>query len=678
MKHSKKILSLILSVLMVLSVFSGTVSTALAAETYTGVADIYNGFAPPAAGSRAARANLDYIQQRYSGAIAEISKGFNSMSEEIVITKYNIDLDELNNILTYLEYYKLYYYVANEYHYRPNVDGTVYSLIPTYTMSKSAVIAGNQMIKEKMDRLVSAASKLSTDIEKIIYVHDYVVGNIEYDYKNYDQAHNNIYNALKDGVTMCEGYSETFNYALSLLDIKSYIITSNANVHAWNLVYLDGNYYHVDCTFDDPYYENPNLLTNPVSGNYSYENLMCSDSLNTRNGHEAKDWEVNGYNVYGYASSQVYDNFFWRGIDEHMVYSNGYWCFAYAKESNSSDTAGFKICEAEFYSNTKYNIKEVRDINSCYRLSNGQKSKVYYPELQSYAGDIYYKTDKGIYVYNPDSDSDILVFKPERTDNIYDFVIDEDNKTFSVVYGDRPTDRGVVLTYDIDEYFCNILGHSFVWKTINNYQVNCCSKCGFENYRLKFTDLKGYEIYDDYVVYTSMHNNFIAGTNPPKYTLFSPRTAITRAMFVAILYRMAGNPYDGANPYTSNPFSDVSPSAYYYNAACWALDEGITNQKTFKPNNNVTREQTARFLFAYAESKGLLGDEAYKNVNLSRYPDYNSVHNWAVEPLQWANYNNMITGTSQGYINPQGATQRIHATRILYGFGKVCNIGNFE
>ncbi len=221
-------------------------------------------------------------------------------------------------------------------------------------------------------------------------------------------------------------------------------------------------------------------------------------------------------------------------------------------------------------------------------------------------------------------------------------------------------------------------GHKYSWKTINSYQVNCCSKCGFENYRLKFTDLKGYEIYDDYVVYTSMYNNFIAGTNPPKYTLFSPRTAITRAMFVAILYRMAGNPYDGANPYDSNPFSDIKENAYYYNAACWALDEGITNQKTFKPNNNVTREQTARFLFAYAESKGLLGDEAYKNVNLSRYPDYNSVHSWAVEPLQWANYNNMITGTSQGYINPQGATQRIHATRILYGFGKVCNIGNFE
>ncbi len=212
---------------------------------------------------------------------------------------------------------------------------------------------------------------------------------------------------------------------------------------------------------------------------------------------------------------------------------------------------------------------------------------------------------------------------------------------------------------------------------------------------LPFKDLDNYQLYTGYVAYTSVYNKFIAGTNPPYYTQFSPTASITRAMFVAILYRMAGNPYDnGRNPYKSNPFNDIKTDAYYYNAACWALDEGITNQKTFRPNNAVTREQTARFLFAYAESKNMLGSDEYKNVELNQYPDYFAngsiidgkpepgyypgVSEWAEEPLQWANYNDMITGTSQGYINPQGATQRIHATRILYGFAKALNIGNFE
>ncbi len=65
-------------------------------------------------------------------------------------------------------------------------------------------------------------------------------------------------------------------------------------------------------------------------------------------------------------------------------------------------------------------------------------------------------------------------------------------------------------------------------------------------------------------------------------------------------------------------------------------------------------------------------------VDLSRYHDADSISHFAVDAMKWANYNGMITGTEQGYANPQGATQRIHATKILYGFGKVCNIGNFE
>ncbi len=214
--------------------------------------------------------------------------------------------------------------------------------------------------------------------------------------------------------------------------------------------------------------------------------------------------------------------------------------------------------------------------------------------------------------------------------------------------------------------------------TVNNNTFVACSRCGLMGVVFPFKDLYGYESYAGYIMYTSINNRFIAGTNPPYYTMFSPNNSITRAMLVAIIYRMAGSPYDnGNNPYTSNPFSDINTNAYYYNAACWALDEGVTNQRQFRPNNNVTREQTARMLFAYAQSKNMLGSDEYKKVNLGGYPDYDSIHSWAVEPLQWANYNDMITGTSQGYVNPQGATKRIHATRILYGFGSVCNIGEF-
>lgn len=152
-------------------------------------------------------------------------------------------------------------------------------------------------------------------------------------------------------------------------------------------------------------------------------------------------------------------------------------------------------------------------------------------------------------------------------------------------------------------------------------------------------------------------------------------------IYVTILYRMAGESYaNGGNPYSSTPFTDIIDSnAYYYDAACWALKNGITTETTFKPFDNVTREQTATLLFRYAKLNDMIGYDGYKDVNLkSEYLDASLIHRWAVEAMQWANYNDMITGTLQGFANPGFATLRIHASKILYGFGYLCDIGNFE
>lgn len=215
------------------------------------------------------------------------------------------------------------------------------------------------------------------------------------------------------------------------------------------------------------------------------------------------------------------------------------------------------------------------------------------------------------------------------------------------------------------------------WKTVNSYPQNYCIACGKLITKLNFEDLGSFEYYYDYVAYTSYYNNFITGTNPTYYTDFSPKTRLTRAMLITVIYRMAGSPYDVKNPYSSNPFKDIKTNSYYYNAACWALKNNITNQLTFRPNNYVTREQTASFLFRYAKLSDCV-DDGYKSVDLTTFPDYKNVSSWAVESMQWAYENNMITGSQQGTLNPQYATQRIHASKILYGFGAVCNIGNFE
>ena len=222
--------------------------------------------------------------------------------------------------------------------------------------------------------------------------------------------------------------------------------------------------------------------------------------------------------------------------------------------------------------------------------------------------------------------------------------------------------------------------HSDNWEFVNGIFQNECIGCG-KITKMPFTDLEGYDNYVDFLAYTSVYNEFLRGINPPDNTVFAPTRTINRATLVTILYRMAGEPYaNGGNPYSSTPFTDIIDSnAYYYDAACWALKNGITTETTFKPFDNVTREQTATLLFRYAKLNDMIGYDGYKDVNLkSEYLDASLIHPWAVEAMQWANYNDMITGTLQGFANPGFATLRIHASKILYGFGYLCDIGNFE
>ena len=94
-------------------------------------------------------------------------------------------------------------------------------------------------------------------------------------------------------------------------------------------------------------------------------------------------------------------------------------------------------------------------------------------------------------------------------------------------------------------------------------------------------------------------------------------------------------PYKNANPYDETPFTDITDTnAYYYDAACWALDKGITTETTFKPFNAVSREETAAFLFRYASENGLIYDENYKSVSITDYKDYSSIRPWAYEAMQ--------------------------------------------
>jgi len=88
-----------------------------------------------------------------------------------------------------------------------------------------------------------------TNYDKIKVFHDHIINKTKYDENNTFESYT-AYNLITSGISICGGYSDIMAIYLNTLGIKNYKITSDN--HIWNLVELDGVWYHLDATWDDP------------------------------------------------------------------------------------------------------------------------------------------------------------------------------------------------------------------------------------------------------------------------------------------------------------------------------------------------------------------------------------------------------------------------------------------
>ena len=142
---------------------------------------------------------------------------------------------------------------------------------------------------------------------------------------------------------------------------------------------------------------------------------------------------------------------------------------------------------------------------------------------------------------------------------------------------------------------------------------------------------------------------------------FSPNINLTRAQMATVLYRMAGEP-EGT---IENPFSDVADGQWYTDAVVWAAETGITvgtSENTFNPNDNVTREQMATFLYRFAEYESL--DPIEVTGDLSAFPDADKVSEFATEAMTWAVGQKIIAGVD-GNLAPDGTATRAQVATVL-------------
>ena len=142
-------------------------------------------------------------------------------------------------------------------------------------------------------------------------------------------------------------------------------------------------------------------------------------------------------------------------------------------------------------------------------------------------------------------------------------------------------------------------------------------------------------------------------TNGTSATSFSPNSTCTKAQILTFLWRAKGEPAAG----NTNPFQDVPLSAYYYQPALWARNQGLVNGTLFQPNSPCTRAQTVYYLWQLAGSPNVSGTTNFQDV------PGNATYAKAV---QWAVQQKITDGTSFTTFSPLDTCTRAQIVTFLY------------
>lgn len=176
-----------------------------------------------------------------------------------------------------------------------------------------------QRIKEIVTKVVAPGM---TEYEKELALHDYLIENCKYDRRSYEnkeipQESFNAYGALCLGTAVCEGYAEAMKLLLNRAGVECHIVTgvSKGERHAWNIVKIDGETYHLDATYNDPVmldgrdiirYHYFNLSDEEIETDHEWDETLYPSCNSTR------------YNYYVYNSLIISDTheFIRRAVEE--------------------------------------------------------------------------------------------------------------------------------------------------------------------------------------------------------------------------------------------------------------------------------------------------------------------------------------------------------------------------
>ena len=287
-------------------------------------------------------------------------------------------------------------------------EGLVEEVTMKLNYSKNSFIKMEEACDEAVAKLTAdlVNNTRISDAEKVLLIHDRIACLCAYDQSGLEDAEayhrkepnedHSAYGPLVLGVGVCDGYAAAMSLCFDKLGMKNEPISSERLEHGWNLVYLNGEPFFVDTTWDDPSWD--------ISGQVLHDELLSS-SAKLKKSHNAKDYPTP-------ATSTRYDQAYWtcsetafQLIGDTLYYfdnENGTLC----KRSRNGTSTVLKRFDDYWYADADQ-----------YEYWTGNYSK-----LASYAGSLVYSTPTKVYTYNVSTGATSVLYSPRLNPFTADFI----------------------------------------------------------------------------------------------------------------------------------------------------------------------------------------------------------------------------------------------------------------
>lgn len=225
---------------------------------------------------------LEKTQQKVYDALLE---GFLELTAVITVPRMEYSELQMISFLLRLDYPEVFWikgFSCRQYAHASHME-----VIPEYLFERKKINVQQQAMSARIKKLIQPVLQ-QKELEKLQYIHDFVCQQIRYDKLKKSYSHE-IIGPLGHGVGVCEGMAKTVKILCDALQLWCIVVIGEANPvkgiryrHAWNMVCVNGVYYHLDVTFD-------NHLSRDEIIRYDY--YMLADVQLFRD-HEPTVWSV--------------------------------------------------------------------------------------------------------------------------------------------------------------------------------------------------------------------------------------------------------------------------------------------------------------------------------------------------------------------------------------------------